>query len=106
MIKRRGANMHFIGIECGSHDYKLQQLVKDESGKSVAKNYEIVLWVAFRKAGGIIYIPISKHDLETYHTISLAEMLNVFNDRTRSLVKKTADGSSITPCGYLFVPHC
>lgn len=94
----------FIGIQCGSCGYKLQQLVRDDTGKLVQKTSEILFWVVYDIGGGrTLYIPFSKIDLEQNNTIVPAQILASYHDRTRTILKKTPNGTTTIPFGGIII---
>ncbi len=49
---------HFMGIQFGNCDYKLQQIVQDTDGKPVQKTSDILFWVVADIGDGVLYIII------------------------------------------------
>lgn len=92
----------FLGFECGSRSYKLQQIVLDTNGKSVRKTSDIEVWVVADVGNGVLYTPLSKLDFEINKTIVPAQLLRYYSDNTRSLLQKTPTGTSTLPNGALF----
>ena len=94
----------FLGIQCGSCGCKLQLLVKDDTGKLVQKTSEILFWVVYDIGGGqTLYVPFSKIDLEQNNTIVPAQILASYNDRTRTILKKTPNGTTTIPFGGIII---
>lgn len=93
--------MQMMGIQTGGNGYKLQHIVLDDKGKSVAKTSEIVFWVVCLDRQNTIYLPISKIDLEANSIIVPSQLYGSINDRTRTLIKVTDKGNSIIPSGVL-----
>ena len=93
--------MQFIGIQTGSNGYKLQHIVLNDKGQSVAKSSDIVLWLVYCNDKCIYYFPISKLDLDNNITIVPAQICSSINDRTRTLIKVSDTGNSIIPSGVL-----
>lgn len=89
----------FLGIEFGNRDCKLQQIVPDKDGKPVQKTSDIVFWVVANVGKGILRIPISKLDMEHNKTVVLSQLETCYNDRTRTLLKKTENGMVVIPFG-------
>lgn len=92
---------HFMGIQFGNYDYKLQQIVMDTDGKPVRKTSDILFWVVADVGKGVLYIPISKIDIEMNKTVVPSQLLACFSDRTRTLLKKTPSGVAAIPFGCL-----
>ena len=93
--------MQLIGIQTGDNGYKLQHIILNDKGQSVAKNSEILLWLVCCDSQNTIYFPISKIDLEANITIVPAQLFKAIHDRTRTLIKVTDKGNSIIPSGVL-----
>ncbi len=87
----------FLGIQLGSNGFKLQQIVMDEDCKPVSKTSDILFWVAFNMGNGILYVPVSRLDME-YNTILVpSQLLRSAHDRTRNLSRKTDKGIATYP---------
>ncbi len=93
---------HFMGIQFGNCDYKLQQIVQDTDGKPVQKTSDILFWVVADVGNGVLYIPVSKLDIEMNKTVVPSQLLACYSDRTRSLIKKTPHGTATLPFGAIF----
>ena len=93
----------FLGILCGSSDFKLQQLVRDDTGKLVQKTSEVLFWAVGDIGGRALYIPITKIDLEQNNTIVPSQLLASYHDRTRTLLKKTPNGTTTIPFGGIII---
>lgn len=92
----------FLGFECGSCSYKLQQIVLDTNAKPVRKTCDIEAWVVADVGNGVLYIPLSKLDFEINKTIVPSQLLRYYSDNTRSLLQKTPTGTATLPNGALF----
>lgn len=92
---------HFMGIQFGNCDYKLQQIIPDTDGKPVQKTSDILFWVVADVGNGILYVPVSKLDLELNKTVVPSQLLACYSDRTRTLLRKTSRGVAAIPCGCL-----
>lgn len=90
---------NFLGIQFGNCDFKLQQIVPDENGNPVQKTSEILFWVVADVRNGVLYIPVSKLDMEMNKTIVPSQILACYNDRTRTLLQKTSKGTATIPFG-------
>lgn len=90
--------MGFLGILIGNCGYKLKQIVF-ENNQPVEKTSDILFWVATESCRGVLYTPISKLDMENNKTIVLSQIIASYNDRTRTLIKKTANGTATIPFG-------
>lgn len=93
---------HFMGIQFGNCDYKLQQIIQDTDGKPVQKTSDILFWVVADVGNGVLYIPVSKLDIEMNKTVVPAQLLACYSDRTRTLIKKTPRGTATIPFGAIF----
>ena len=92
---------HFMGIQFGNCDYKLQQIIMDTDGKPVRKTNDILFWVVADVGKGVLYIPISKIDVEMNRVVVPSQLIACCNDRTRTLLRKTANGTAVIPFGYI-----
>ena len=93
---------HFMGLQFGNCDFKLQQIVPDTDGKPIQKTSDILFWVvADVGGGGILYVPISKLDIEMNTTVVTSQIIACYNDRTRTLIKKTPNGTATLPFGAI-----
>ena len=84
--------MQLIGVQTGGNGYKLQHIVLNDKGQSVAKNSDIVLWLVCCDSNHTFYFPISKIDLEQNTTIVPSQLYSCIQDRKRSLIKITDTG--------------
>lgn len=87
----------FMGIQFGSYEYRLQQIVPDTDGKPVQKTSEILFWVVADLGNGIPYIPVSKLDIEMNKTVVPSQLIACYTDRT--LLQKTPRGTATIPFG-------
>ncbi len=90
---------HFMGLQFGNYDYKLQQIIQDTDGKPVQKTSEILFWVVADVGNGVLYIPVSKLDIGMNKIVVLSQLLACYSDRTRTLLKKTPRGTATIPFG-------
>ena len=97
--------MQMVGILSGGNGYKLQHIVLDDKGHSVAKSSDIVFWLVYCNSNTIFYFPISKIDLEENTNIVPAQLYNSIHDRARDLIKVTDTGRSILPYSVLTAPR-
>lgn len=88
-----------MGIQFGSYEYRLQQIVPDTDGKPVQKTSEILFWVVADVGNGILYIPVSKLDIEMNKTVVPSQLIACYTDRTRTLLQKTPRGTATIPFG-------
>ncbi len=93
---------HFMGLQFGNFEYRLQQIVQDTDGKPVQKTSDILFWVVADVGNGVLYIPVSKLDIEMNKTVVPSQLLACYSDRTRSLIKKTPRGTATLPFGAIF----
>lgn len=92
----------FLGFDCDSHNYKLQQIVDDTSGKFVRKTSDIEVWVVADVGNGVLYTPLSKLDFEINKIIVPSQLLHCYYDNTRSLLQKTPTGTATLPNAAIF----
>ena len=90
----------FIGIEFGSKGCKLKQIVIEE-GEPVEKISPILFWVVHDIGGKSLHTPISKLDMELHTSIVPAQLFNAYNDKGRSIIRKTDKGTSVHPFGAI-----
>ncbi len=93
--------MVFLGLSFGNKNCKLQHISLNDNGLTVRKNSDIVLWVVYRQGEKIFYVPISKYDIENSNMVSAVQLTMAFNDRNRSIMKKTDKGDSLIPYGAI-----
>lgn len=102
---------HFMGLQFGNCDYKLQQIIQDTDanrrlaqlsglgGKPVQKTSDILFRVVADVGNGVLYIPVSKLDFEMNKTVVPSQLLACYSGRTRALLKKTPSGTATIPFG-------
>lgn len=89
---------NFIGVMMGNNGYKLK-LILLENNQPVEKTSDIVFWVVTETSSGVLYTPVSKLDMEINKTIVMSQIIASYKDRTRSLIKKTPNGTATIPFG-------
>lgn len=92
---------YFMGIQFGNCEYMLQQIVPDTDGKPVQKTSDILFWVVADVGNGILYIPISKLDIENNNTVVPSQLIACYNDHTHTLLKKTPNDTATIPLGAI-----
>lgn len=93
----------FLGIQLGSNGCKLQQIVINGDGVPVTKTSDVVFWIVSDIGSGHLYTPVSKLDMEQNSMIVPSQVLAAYNDRTRTLLRKTPKGTSTIPYGGIIV---
>lgn len=93
---------YFMGIEFGSRGYKLKHIIVSD-GEPVEKTSEIMFWVVYDIGGGRLYTPVSKLDMENQTFLVPSQILAAYHDRTRSLIRKTDKGTTVSPFGGIIV---
>lgn len=94
---------HFMGIQFGNCGYKLQQIISDSDGKLVQRTSDILFWVVSAVEGGVLYVPVSKLDIEMNTTVVPSQLLAAYSSRTRALLRKTSNGTTHIPFGGIIV---
>lgn len=89
----------FMRIQFGNCGYKLQQIIQDADGKLVQRTSDILFWVVADVGNGVLYIPVSKLDIEMNKTVVPSQLVACYSDRTRTLLKKTTNGTMTIPFG-------
>ena len=93
----------FMGIDFGGKGYKLKQIVI-EDGEPVEKISPIMFWIVHDIGGGRhLYTPVSKLDMEIQTSIVTSQIFNAYNDKGRSIIKKTDKGTSVHPYGAVIM---
>lgn len=94
--------LKFFGIRTKSDSYFVRHLFYDESGKCKAKISPVLFWVIMGNAECCMMIPISKYDIENERDISYTQLAASCNSKSRSLVRKTKEGTESYPFSVVF----
>lgn len=94
--------LRFVGINTNADKYCVRHLIRDEKGKNRAKISPVVLWIILLGNGCYIWVPVSKYDLETTDSINYKQLITACDSKTRTLVRKTEDGTEAYPYSAIF----
>lgn len=94
--------LKFMGISTDTDGYYVRHLIPDEKGKCRAKESPVTLWIVMLDKSCYIMVPVSKYDIETEHNINYVQLVKACDCKTRSLVRKTKEGTESYPYSAKF----
>ena len=93
----------FAGLELGSKDCKVKHIVVKD-GDTVEQVSPVVFWTVYEIGGGKrLLTPVSKFDFDRQTFIVPSQLLRAYDDRSRSIIRKTSNGTSVSPFGGIIV---
>lgn len=94
---------YFAGLELGSKDCKVKHIVVKD-GDTVEQVSPVIFWTVYEIGGGKrLLTPVSKLDFDRQTMIVPAQLLGAYHDRSRSIIRKTNNGTSVSPFGGIIV---